>query len=112
MSGYNLISQVDRLRKLAQDLGFELRPCRWGDGNLVALVPADQAWPLYSRNTDLFTGTLDQVEAWMRGIQSSRNYDQMLKISTDKKRQRAEQDWRNTVLSKILADQPPEEPKS
>ena len=45
------------------------------------------------------------LEIWLRGVEWSRKYDQMIKVSDDKKRQRKEQDVRNKQLVQRLKDE-------
>jgi len=46
--------------------------------------------PIYSRDAELFIGSIERLEDWLAGVQWARDYDMMLKVSDDKKRDRAE----------------------
>jgi len=107
MSGYNTILKVRQLEKECDELGFMMchpRHYNSGDwGQLIAIKPKDSdSLPIYNRDAELFIGTLEQLEVWMRGIEWARQYDEMLKLSNTKKRERKEQDQRNRNLIEIL----------
>jgi hypothetical protein len=54
-------------------------------------VPKDpDALPIYSRDAELFIGSIERLENWLAGVQWARDYDMMLKVSDEKKRNRAE----------------------
>lgn len=111
MSGYNLIQQIRFLEKECNELGLVMaKPKDYhindGFGDLVSVVPKDEnSLPIYSRDAELFIGTLSQLEIWLRGVEWARRYDNMLGISDDKKRNRKEQDELNRQLVKRLKDE-------
>lgn len=105
--GYEQIAQMRRVEKQAEELGFMFAYPRQGWGgegsNFLALKPKDaDSLPIYARDAQLFTGTLDDAENFMAGVKWARDYDYMLKVSDDKKRQRKEQDVRNKKLLDTL----------
>lgn len=108
---YNQILQIRRAEKKANQLGFIFASTKHGwHGSygeaLIALKPKDaDSLPIYARDAQIFSGTLDDVEYFMMGIDWARKYDLMLKLSDDKKRERKEQDFRNKKLFDILKDE-------
>ena len=94
MSGYNTILRVQRLEEQIDRLGFMFchpKHGYGGDADYVALKPKDaDAVPIYSRDAELFVGTLEDLAVWLRGVEWARSYDKMLRITDDKKRARAE----------------------
>jgi hypothetical protein len=50
----------------------------------------------------LYVGTLEEIQQFIIGVKWSRHYDQMIKLSDDKKRDRKEQDYRNSELLRML----------
>jgi hypothetical protein len=91
MAGYNAILELRRLEKAVDELGFMMsspRTGNWGnDGDRVSLKPKDaDSVPIYNRDAEVFTGTLEQLQVWVRGVAWAREYDSMLKLSDDKKR--------------------------
>ena len=111
MSGYNTVRIVHALEKECDELGFKIVPSRMGiyyneHGDVVSVVPKDNdSLPVYSRDAELFTGTLEELRCWLRGIEWARSYDMLLRLSDDKKRKRKEQDELNRQLVKRLKDE-------
>lgn len=111
MTGYSDILRMRRLEREVNELGFMLSHPKngyyqnqWGD--VVTLVPKDEnSLPVYSRDAEVFTGTLEQLQVWLQGVEWSRQYDMLLKVSDDKKRARKEQDMLNKQLVARLKDE-------
>lgn len=111
MTGYLDIQRIRKLEHEVDKLGFMFANPRngyyhnqWGD--VVALIPKDSnALPMYSREAEIFTGSLEQVAVWLQGVEWARNYDMMMRVSDDKKRDRKEQDLRNKQLVQRLKDE-------
>jgi hypothetical protein len=105
MAGWNTIQTIRKFEERAELLGMRFTAYKHDDlyGENVALVPKDQeALPLYTRDAVLFAGTLEAADKFMQGILWARNYDDMLKVSDVKKRERKEQDERNKQMIRIL----------
>lgn len=105
MSGYNAILFMRRLEMEANKLGFMMThpKNRFDEGDSVALKPLnDETLPIYSRDAEIFVGSLEQLNIWLRGVEWARNYDSILKVSDDKKRARKEQDTRNAQILSCL----------
>jgi hypothetical protein len=112
--GYDQILQMRRAEAKANELGFMFcyPKAGWGnnEGTYLALRPKDaDSLPIYARDVQVFTGTLNDAENFMLGIEWARNYDDMLRVSNDKKRERKEQDVRNKKLVQILKGEDKEE---
>lgn len=111
MSGYSDILKIRRLEKDVDELGFMFCNPKNGlyhkeYGDVVALKPKDEfSAPIYSRDAEVFQGTLEQLEVWLRGVEWARQYDSLLKVSDDKKRKRKEQDELNRQLVQRLKNQ-------
>jgi len=108
MAGYNQILEVWRLEEEVTNLGFMFCHPKHGAhgefGDVVALKPKDaDSLPIYSRDAEIFVGTLKDLQYWLRGVKWARDYDNMMKISDDKKRARKEQDERNRQLARTLS---------
>lgn len=93
MAGYNAVLSLRRLEAEVDKLGFMLCAPKHGNwsGNdyddRVAIKPKDaDSLPIYTRDAELFTGSLEQLRVWLQGVQWARDYDMMLKLSDDKKR--------------------------
>lgn len=115
MSGYKTIQRIRELESQIDELGFKFSSSKHGFytkdyGDVVTLTPKDQdSLPIYSRDAEIFMGSLEDVHIWLLGVHWARNYDMMLKLSNEKKRERKEQDVRNKRLVSILRDEKVEE---
>jgi hypothetical protein len=107
MSGWNTIQKLKRIEEQIDTLGFKFSQSRnshWSDDHgALSLVPKDHdSLPIYSRDAELFIGSLERLEDWLAGVKWARDYDTMLNVSDDGKRARKEQDVRNkSLLTKI-----------
>lgn len=103
--GFSTYLELKRVEEMANNLGFAFAsPKHHGpNSDFISLVPInDEAFPLYTRDAQLFTGTLGEVETFLTGLLWARAYDKMLKVSDEVKRERKEQDYRNKRLVSIL----------
>jgi hypothetical protein len=111
MSGMNTIRLIKRLEKECSELGLVMVNPKNGFynteyGDTLALIPKDNdALPIYCRDAELFRGSLEELQVWLRGVEWARQYDQMLKVSDSKKRERKEQDLRNRQLVALLREE-------
>ena len=108
MAGFSLVLEIDQLKEECDRLGFRMAHSKWAShkefGSVVGLYPKDQdALPVFSRDAELFVGTLEELKFWLHGVEWARKYDRMVmgKLN-DKKRERKEQDYRNRELVRIL----------
>lgn len=109
MSGYNLVRKVKYLETECDRLGFIMCHARMYSkefGDVVALKPKDsESLPVFSRDAEVFVGTLSELESWLMGLEWARRYDRMLfGVKHDKNRERKEQDLRNKQLMKIIKE--------
>lgn len=99
MSGYETYMRYQRIEAEAKALGFRIgnpkhgnwgRADEFGSQDVVALFPADDALPVYSRDAEIFSGTFNQVQTFLHGWTRAQSYDMMLRMSDDKKRKKYE----------------------
>jgi hypothetical protein len=107
MTGWNTIERIRRIEKQIDELGFKFNKSKHGDWTndhgALSLVPKDNdALPLFSRDAELFVGSLEGLETWLHGVEWARRYDAMLRISNKKKRQDGEQKERIRQLMQII----------
>ena len=108
--GWNDVQRVKRVEAQAEALGMKFTSSSVGHSwvdigsgpETICLRPKDDCLPHYHRDARLFTGTVEQIEEWLQGIVWARDYDEMLKISNDKKRSEKEQVERNKHLMKTI----------
>lgn len=114
MTGFNLVLKLRRLEEQVNALGFMFAHSRHEYykeyGDVVALKPKDDGVPIYSRDAEVFVGSLQDLEQWIRGVEWARSYDQMLRISDDKKRFKKEEQFRHArMLAELTKDHTNEE---
>ena len=106
MTGWNQIRQIRKLEERADMLGMKFAPYRHNDYNEdnVSLIPKDQnTLPIYTRDAELFAGSLEGADHWMQGVLWAREYDRMtVDKKLDTKRVRKEQDLRNQQLMETI----------
>lgn len=110
MAGYQLVQRIRRLEQELDRLGFVMTAASqyYRDyGDVLAIRPRDaDSLPVYSRDAELFVGTLEQLEYWTQGIEWARRYDTMLFGQRhNANRERREQNYRNEALVTILSQQ-------
>ena len=111
MAGYNFVLTLRRLEQELDQLGFMMSNPRHGSAydpeyrDMVAIKPKDEhSLPIYARDAELFVGTLESLDQWIRGVKWARDYDRKLfgkRHSVN--RERREQDERNRQLMAVLA---------
>jgi hypothetical protein len=109
MSGWNTIQRIRNIEEKIDKLGFKFSKSKhsdWSeDHGALSLVPKDhEALPIYSRDAELFVGSLERLEDWLAGVRWAREYDMMLKLSDEKKRSAAEQKEKNRQLMRTLKE--------
>jgi len=109
MSGWNTIQRIKHIEEQVDALGFKFSKPRhdnlMNEERSLSLVPKDlDALPIYSRDAELYVGSLEQLETWLHGVRWAREYDMILRISDDKKRAAGEQKERNRQLIQTLKE--------
>ncbi len=110
MSGWNTIQRIRNLEEKIDLLGFKFAKSKHGDWTdahgALSLVPKDlDALPMYSRDAELFVGSIERLEDWLAGVQWARDYDRMtINKNMDQQRKRKEQDMRNRHLMQTVKD--------
>lgn len=109
MAGYNAVLELRRLEADLDRLGLMLSSPKHGSwsgddySDRAGVKPKDQdSLPIYARDAELFTGSLEQIKIWLIGVQWARQYDNMLKLSDDKKRTKKEDDYRHAQMLRNL----------
>lgn len=99
LQGYNDIVKLHSLTEELAKLGLKFAAPKWTNGDLVSLMPLDsEALPVYTRDAAIFTGTIQEVEAWICGVAWRDTYTQLLKLTTPEDITKAEQNYRNEQL--------------
>ena len=109
MSGWETIQKIKRIEEQIDKLGFKFAKSKhsdWSDNHgALSLKPKDpDALPIYSRDAELFIGSVERLEDWLAGVRWAREYDMMLKLTDENKRNNAEQKERNRQLMRTLKE--------
>jgi hypothetical protein len=107
MSGWNTIQKLRHIEEEITKLGFKFSKSKHGDwldnNGALSLVPKDhEALPVYSRDAELYVGSLERLEDWLQGVHWAREYDNLLRLSGNDKRTKAEQNERNRQLMETI----------
>ena len=113
MAGYKTYLRFENLKDDLKKLGLEIGQSghRWQE-DVIALCPLSgvDSLPIYSRDANIYTGTLDEVESWVKGVLWARAYDQALRLSNQKKREAKEDLVRQDNLARKLKGPNPADP--
>jgi hypothetical protein len=97
MAGWSHIRILRELEAKIDELGLKFAQPRhvggWPENQeYVALVPKGPgSVTVYSPDAEVFVGTLEQAQTWINGVIWARKYDEMLRLSDEKKRTQKEQ---------------------
>lgn len=108
MTGYNSLLKIRRIEREIDEMGLRLGFPKYGsrEQDVVSLYPKDpESFPIYTRDAELFIGTLEQAEVWIEGVKWARNYDRMIGLSNDKKRAYRENlELQRQLMEKLKGD--------
>ena len=105
MTGYNTILKIRRIEVECAEMGFRLafpKYPRTDYGSSLCVMPANDELPLYCRDAELFVGTLEELDVWLRGAKWMQDYYSMLKL-VDKKKVKIKEDGvrHDTLVRKL-----------
>lgn len=106
VAGWHLLQTFREVEERANDLGLKFAPSRYSgmDFDTIALIPLDEHLPIYNREAEVFQGTLHDINKWLQGVEWARNYDDLMKVSTNEKRQTAERKFQQREMVKVIRD--------
>ena len=121
MTGFMFIEKLRRLENELDKLGLVMTPAvtyvdHWSNTNknydtVAVKVKDSESLPIYTRDALIFTGTIEDTAIWVQGVLWAREYDMMLNLSDNTKRNRKEQDERNRQLVKLIKNEKAEKVK-
>lgn len=107
--GYNTILKLRRVESECAKMGLRIGHSKHGSyreyGDVMAVMPTDDALPIYSRDAELFCGTLDELSRWLQGATWMHDYYSMLKLIDGKKVQKKEDGIRHDRLVQKLKNE-------
>lgn len=119
MTGYREYRVLKDLESMAKGVGFELTISEYvtvDEGRRLSLRPRmpndgeETPLPIYNRDGRIYSGSAEELIAFLEGWQRSVAYLTSLGVVTKKRIQRKEQDYRNArLLAQLAAQEKPEE---
>jgi len=105
---WNDIQQLDTLKNRLKKLGYCMCQSKYSYAGeySIGVYPLDDKIPIYSRDAELFSGTVEMITAWLRGVEHNYNYLIMLKATSENKIKNLEEKYiknriQNGMLQKI-----------
>jgi hypothetical protein len=101
------VQLLDRVVNGLAKLGYYVKNAKYGhnDGRCLAGVyPLQDKNPLYSRDAEVFSGTIEQIACWMRGFQHRNDYLLMLKATNEKRIQDLEEKYVKKIKQRAMID--------
>ena len=94
---------LKRVEDRLKFLGYQMTSSRWGTGE-IGVQPLDDRNPLYSRDAQVFSGTIDQIACWLTGLEHQDGYLKMLKATSSKKIKSLEEKYVTKLRHQALVD--------
>lgn len=96
------IQILERLRVRLKNLGYTMKQSKYNNSGeyLIGIYPLNDKVPIYSRDAEVFAGTIEVISAWARGIEHQTDYLVMLKATSDKKIKKLEDKYIKDIIHK------------
>ncbi len=106
VAGWQLLRSFRDVEERANKIGLKFAASKYSgmEFDTIALVPLDEHLPIYNREAEVFQGTLQDISSWIRGVEWSRNYDNLMMSKNDEKRETAERKYQQRELLKTIRD--------
>lgn len=103
--GYGTFQAYQQLLVRANKLGLTFNKAKWTHEDDIGLYPLDDNLPIYTRDAMIGAGDLSTIQAFIAGVEWARDYDAIMKVSSEKTRAKREHDYRKTRMFKQLKDE-------
>jgi len=100
---WNDIQFLDKVVNALTKLGYKIKPAKYGQGS-IGVYPLEDKNPLYSRDAEVYTGTIEQIACWMRGVEHQDGYLKMLKATSDKRIKELEEKYIKKLEHQTMLD--------
>ena len=106
VAGWQLLKSFRDVEERANKIGLKFAPSKYSgmEFDTITLMPLNEYLPIYNREAEVFVGTLQDIDKWLRGVEWSRNYDDLMKVSTHEKRKVAEEKYKQREFLKAIQD--------
>lgn len=101
---WNDIQLLDRVVTTLNKLGYKINPAKYGHQGLIGVYPLEDKNPLYSRDAEVYCGTIEQIMCWARGVQHQDGYLKMLKATSDERIKKLETQYINKQAQQAMVD--------
>lgn len=108
MTGFTFIQKLRDMEQQCSDLGFQITKCRYyasydSNDDVISLSPKDaNSLPVYSRDAEVWVGSLEDLESFLEGVRWARTYDKLIRVSDEKRRERRESIVRTERMIRII----------
>ena len=100
---WNDIQLLDKVVTTLNKLGYKINPAKYGQGS-IGVYPLEDKNSLYSRDAEVYTGTIEQIACWMRGVEHQDGYLKMLKATSDERIKLLEEKYIKKRIQQGLLD--------
>ena len=100
--GFETLRLIRNVEKQLASYGMKIGNPKYSRTGQVSVYPLDDELPCYTRDAEIFIGSVEEIEVWLKGIFAARMYDQLIGLSDDKKRAKKEQSVRNKQLLEMI----------
>jgi len=100
---WNDIQLLENVVSALTKLGYKIKPAKYGQAS-IGVYPLDDKNPLYSRDAQVYVGTIEQIACWMRGVQHQDGYLKMLKATSDKRIKELEEKYIEKLKHQTILD--------
>jgi hypothetical protein len=106
VAGWQLLRDYRLTEERANKLGLKFAASKFSgmEFDTIALVPLDEHLPVYNREAEVMAGSLADISSWLRGVEWSREYDNLMIGKNDEKRKVAEEKYKQRELLKVIRD--------
>lgn len=105
MITHDTVKYVKRFEERIKRHGFKMVADKWGNSSAISLVPDEDSYPSYSRDKVFASGSMEQLNEFLDGVEWSRDYYRdILKLYTTDKVDKKEQQIRNRITMNNLSD--------
>lgn len=103
--GMKTIERINNIQIRAKQLGFLFAEDPWSpDSDNISLVVIHETLPRFVEGSKVYSGNLDEVDAFTRGLIWARHYDTLLGLKTEQRRAVSEKKLRNRLLLKNIKE--------
>lgn len=106
VAGWQLLRDYRLTEERANKLGLKFAASKFSgiEFDTIALIPLDEHLPIYNREAEVMAGSLADISSWLRGVEWSREYDNLMMGKNDEKRKTAESKYQQRELLKVIRD--------